>query len=265
MSSSSTPLPTATARQRRPGRRIVSITYLGLTRERAAAGEREPGWQSWYRYFPWEDWRGGPPTLLARAIAAAARRVGRRGARRRGKRERRQRGRRSHFGLTAAPGTRSWCCSATSCSTRRGWCRRRDGRAGPSPIRCPGEPMRYDHRRILATGIARLRAKIKYRPGRVRADAAATSRCCSCSARSRRWPGVRLHKQNFRRLIEQQGLVEETGADRPRNRRPAGQALPLPPRGPARARRRRHQAARSPARDRLDGKPRLDSPHAQRR
>jgi len=27
-----------------------------------------------------------------------------------------------------------------------------------------GEPMRYDHRRILATGIARLRAKIKYRP-----------------------------------------------------------------------------------------------------
>ncbi|MFX5587160.1 hypothetical protein ABTE16_20680, partial [Acinetobacter baumannii] len=28
----------------------------------------------------------------------------------------------------------------------------------------PGRPMLSDHRRILATGIARLRAKIKYRP-----------------------------------------------------------------------------------------------------
>src|SRR5262249_5746709 len=50
------------------GRRLVSISYLGLTRERVADGEREPGWQSWYRYFPWEDWREGTPKLLRRAI-----------------------------------------------------------------------------------------------------------------------------------------------------------------------------------------------------
>src|SRR5262249_61168869 len=50
------------------GRRIASISYLGLTRERMADGAREPGWQSWYRYFPWEDWRAGPPKLLKRAI-----------------------------------------------------------------------------------------------------------------------------------------------------------------------------------------------------
>src|SRR5262245_41972153 len=50
------------------GRRVVSISYLGLTRERVANGEREPGWQSWYRYFPWEDWREGAPKLLKRAI-----------------------------------------------------------------------------------------------------------------------------------------------------------------------------------------------------
>src|SRR5258708_25672801 len=48
------------------GRRIVSISYLGLTRERATAGGHEPGWQSWYRYFPWEDWRGGTPAVLSR-------------------------------------------------------------------------------------------------------------------------------------------------------------------------------------------------------
>ena len=44
---------------------------------------------------------------------------------------------------------------------------RRDGRepraarARSAPL---GEPMRFDHRRILATAIARLRAKLKYRP-----------------------------------------------------------------------------------------------------
>ena len=32
------------------------------------------------------------------------------------------------------------------------------------PAAAIGVPMHYDHRRILATGIARLRAKIKYRP-----------------------------------------------------------------------------------------------------
>src|SRR5205807_3593599 len=44
---------------------------------------------------------------------------------------------------------------------------RRDGREaalarGKLPML--GEPMRFDHRRILATAIARLRAKLKYRP-----------------------------------------------------------------------------------------------------
>ena len=75
----------------------------------------------------------------------------------------------------------------------------------------PGQPMRYDHRRILATGIARLRAKIKYRPvvfelmppdftlGQLQRAVEALA-------------GRPLHKQNFRRQVEQQGLVEETGA-----------------------------------------------------
>jgi len=39
-----------------------------------------------------------------------------------------------------------------------------------------GEPMRFDHRRILATAIARLRAKLKYRSRGVRADAGRISR-----------------------------------------------------------------------------------------
>jgi hypothetical protein len=73
-----------------------------------------------------------------------------------------------------------------------------------------GEPMRHDHRRILATGIARLRAKIKYRPvvfelmppGFTLLQLQRTVEALA---------GRLLHKQNFRRLIDQQDLVEETG------------------------------------------------------
>ena len=78
-----------------------------------------------------------------------------------------------------------------------------------SPI--PGHPMLFDHRRILATGIARLRAKIKYRPVVFelmppRFTLLQLQRSVEALA------GRLVHKQNFRRLIEQQELVEETGA-----------------------------------------------------
>src|SRR5258708_12673703 len=47
------------------GRRIVSISYLGLTRERAAARQHEPRLQTFYRYFPSDDPPPRPPPLLA--------------------------------------------------------------------------------------------------------------------------------------------------------------------------------------------------------
>ena len=67
-----------------------------------------------------------------------------------------------------------------------------------------------DHRRILATGIARLRAKIKYNPVVFELmpptfTLLQLQRCVEAIA------GMNLHKPNFRRLIEQQQLVEETG------------------------------------------------------
>src|SRR6185436_17185691 len=73
-----------------------------------------------------------------------------------------------------------------------------------------GMPMRYDHRRILATGIARLRAKIKYRP----VVFELMPECFTLLRLQRAveaLAGRLLHKQNFRRLIDQQGHVEETG------------------------------------------------------
>jgi hypothetical protein len=55
------------------GRRVVSISYLGLAREQISRGPRDPEWRNWYRYFPWEDWRQGVPPSLPRAILPALR------------------------------------------------------------------------------------------------------------------------------------------------------------------------------------------------
>ncbi|MGE4351980.1 MAG: hypothetical protein AB7E52_07320, partial [Bdellovibrionales bacterium] len=73
----------------------------------------------------------------------------------------------------------------------------------------PGLDMAHDHRRILATAIARLRAKIKYRPVvfELLPDRFTLTHLQSTVEAL---AGLRLHKQNFRRLIQGQGLVEET-------------------------------------------------------
>ena len=71
MSSNSTRLPIAI--RAAPGRHVVSVSYLGLTREapreQRTAGGRGVGWQDWYRYFPWED-RREPNDALAAQVTA---------------------------------------------------------------------------------------------------------------------------------------------------------------------------------------------------
>jgi hypothetical protein len=90
---------------------------------------------------------------------------------------------------------------------------RRDGREAqvsrskPTPL---GEAMRFDHRRILATAIARLRAKLKYRPvvfELMPSEFTLTELQRTVEAIS----GRHVHKQNFRRLVETAAMVEPTG------------------------------------------------------
>ena len=73
-----------------------------------------------------------------------------------------------------------------------------------------GEPMAFDHRRILATAIGRLRGKIKYRPV-VFELVAPRFTLLELQRTVEALAGVRLHKQNFRRLVEHGGFVERTG------------------------------------------------------
>jgi hypothetical protein len=71
--------------------------------------------------------------------------------------------------------------------------------------------MALDHRRILATALGRLRGKIKYRPVVFELLPEAFT-LLQLQRVVEALAGLRLHKQNFRRLVENAGLVEGTGA-----------------------------------------------------
>ncbi|MCW5950649.1 MAG: hypothetical protein KIT69_00025 [Propionibacteriaceae bacterium] len=80
----------------------------------------------------------------------------------------------------------------------------------PETDLAPGNRMLGDHRRVLATGLARLRSKIQYRPVVFELlppqfTLRQLQDCVEALA------GTAIHTQNFRRLVEQQRLVEETG------------------------------------------------------
>ena len=73
-----------------------------------------------------------------------------------------------------------------------------------------GLAMRHDHRRIMATAIGRLRAKMKYRP--VIFELMPTLFTLTELQRMvEAISGRHLHKQNFRRLVETSAIVEATG------------------------------------------------------
>jgi len=188
------------------GQRVISISYLGLTREEAA----ESGWRSWYEYFPWEDHRCGRPSLIDAVIAPALGDWIANGAAADLERDRRQRADVT-FGLEGNPWNEELVLQRYELlyeavlvpeALRH--------RNSPTAHPCPGRPMILDHRRILATGIARLRAKIKYRPVVFELMPPAFT-LLQLQRSVEALAGRSLHKQNFRRLIEQQDLVEETG------------------------------------------------------
>lgn len=190
------------------GQRVISISYLGLTREEPAPKGRATGWRGWYDYFPWEDHRSGPPPFIEEIVLPSLRAwVERAGA---GRDQRLQRAAIA-FGFDGAPWNEELVLQRYELLY--------EARLVPEAVRdhggakvstIPGRPMEADHRRILATGMARLRAKIKYRP--VVFELMPPSFTLLQLQRTvEALAGRPLHKQNFRRLIEQQELVEETG------------------------------------------------------
>ena len=185
----------------------ISISYLGLTRERSDGDAADSAWQDWYRFFPWEDWRRGQPRMIADAILPHLLTWARKSASPL-TRERRERIDVA-FGAMPHGWNEEFVLQRYELLWEAGLVPEAGSHAGPANA-IAGTPMTHDHRRILATGIARLRAKIKYRPV-VFELMPASFTLFQLQRAVEALAGQRLHKQNFRRLIEQQGLVEETG------------------------------------------------------
>ena len=196
---------------------VVSVGYLALTRIGGEVPQSLAGvWRCWHDFFPWEDWRVRRPEMIE---------------------------------ATILPGLQSWREEAPDALSSSGLTRTqrvnllfgvgergfneenvleryellyeaglleeslRDGREAAEKrknLEPLGRAMRQDHRRILATAMGRLRAKMKYRPV-IFELMAETFTLTELQRTVEAISGRRLHKQNFRRLVESSEIVEPTG------------------------------------------------------
>ncbi len=214
------------------GPRVISVGYLALVREELPSGAGA-AWRDVYRFFPWEDWRAGRPPMLDRQIVPALEQWTEAAPSPReqvGRRERAE----IAFGLggvawdgyrvldryellyeagLAAEAWRDRQVGGSGAADRTGRSSRRsaeeagEGEEGAAGV---GRPMAFDHRRIVATALGRLRGKLRYRPV-VFELLPPTFTLLQLQRTVEALAGVRLHKGNFRRLVEKGGLVEGTG------------------------------------------------------
>lgn len=204
----------------RGGPRVISIAYLALVREVPLAGTEAAAWRDWYRYFPWEDWRAGRPSVIDSVIAPALDRWIRTAPNNEARRERRERCD-IYFGLHGA----HWVAervldryeliyevrlAAEALRDRTKLAARSPEHAGKGRLNSLGQSMTLDHRRILAAALGRLRGKLRYRPV-VFELLPDTFTLLQLQRVVEALVGIGLHKQNLRRLVESGGLVEGTG------------------------------------------------------
>lgn len=199
------------------GAHIVSVGYLALIPGGAELSATGAGWNPWYLHFPWEDWRRGAPAIIADEIEPRLRHwAGQKPDRDAAERpltrtERLQ----ICFGLGGSDWDEEKVLERFELLYEAGLLgeARRDGRAAANDWQdLPefGRPLQFDHRRVMATAMGRLRGKLKYRPvvfELMPPDFTLFELQQTVEAIS----GNLLHKQNFRRLVENAGLVEATG------------------------------------------------------
>lgn len=185
------------------GLRRISVAYLALMQEQTIP-QVGAGWQDIYAFFPWEDWRAGRPALIDLCLlpgldgwlAALDDPV-----QAEQERERVE----IYFGLDGAP----WVPERVLERYELLYQAALVPEAGAQANSIPGMAMALNHRRVLATALARLRGKIKYRPV-VFELLPPRFTLWQLQQVAEALTGMSLHKQNFRRLVEQGGLVAST-------------------------------------------------------
>lgn len=180
--------------------RPISVAYLALIEESRPTTDAR--WLDAYELLPWEDHRDGAPGLLEESLL---------------------------------PALASWSDAGDDATTDRvsvafgppwdgirvieryellyeaGLVREHAIDTGaPSAPPAHGVALELDHRRIVSVALSRLRGKLTYRP-LVFELLPPTFTLLDLQHTVEALAGVRLHKQNFRRLVERSGLVEGTG------------------------------------------------------
>ncbi|MEQ9506812.1 MAG: NAD regulator [Hyphomonas sp.] len=197
--------PEATMAGEPGGARVISVGYLALTPEARPAGASfEARWQDWYHFFPWEDHRLRRPPMIETEIAPRLKTWA-------AGNERRLDRARIAFGLDGARWIEERVLERYELLYEAGLVAECARDAGlPEPGISLGGSMASDHRRILATGLSRLRSKIKYRP--VVFELMPDRFTLSALQRSVEGIlGLQLHTQNFRRALDKAHLVTGTG------------------------------------------------------
>lgn len=183
--------------------RIISIGYLALTPSSDFQTAINAAWVPFHRFFPWEDWRSGDsnsaldnlrPALAAWCGADAVRR--------------------SRVETLFPVDFDNWNEERVLDRYELlydaglvGEARRSQGGQTTVPS---GQPMISDHRRIVATGLSRLRGKLKYRPVIFELMPERFT-LLQLQKSLEALTGLRLHKQNFRRALERTDFVEPLG------------------------------------------------------
>jgi len=203
--------------ERRGGPRVISVAYLALVRESFISVTPRAEWLDCYSFLPWEDWREGPSAtvgselvpLLEGWINSAENRL-------------RRQNRRDRVAITFGIDGSVWDGervldryellyeAGLVQESTRDMIGKVTYPSDPVAAIGLGCPMGLDHRRMVATALGRLRGKIKYRPV-VFELLPPTFTLYRLQRLVEALAGIRLHKQNFRRLVERGGLVEGTG------------------------------------------------------
>jgi len=182
--------------------REISVGYLALTADAVDVAPPGARWTPVLDIFPWEDRRqAATPSAISASVMRWA-----------GSDPRRLSRSEALFALTSAS---RWdegrVLERYELLYEAGFVAEaiRDGLDG-SPLTLGDQPMTSDHRRILATGLGRLRSKLRYRPVLFELMPP-TFTLSILQAAAEAVVGLNLHKQNFRRGVERTGLVAPTG------------------------------------------------------
>lgn len=197
---------------RSAGPRQLSIAYLALADESPTSGDA--AWMDWYGFFPWEDHRRGLPDALEIVRQELSSWAGDDGLRI----ERVS----IAFGVDPAAWDPVRVLDRYELLYEAGLVEEyyldRGGRA-PADLNT-GVAAAADHRRIAAVALSRIRGKLTYRPVvfELLPDVFTLRQLQDVVEAL---AGTVLHTQNFRRLVERGGLVEEAGGFAQTGGRPA--------------------------------------------